>query len=227
MIETSFFVLFLAGLLGGGHCIGMCGGIVTALTFNLPRGRRRWGILLGYNLGRMTSYVVIGAVLGALAHSVFNQTRPLQIALYLLANLMIIAMGLYLAGLSSAIVLMEKIGQPVWRRLQPLVKGLLPVKSFWQAIAAGMVWGWLPCGLVYSASLSALASGSARSGALAMLCFALGTLPNLLAMGAFADTLRGALQKGPVRLAAGLLVTAMGALQLGRMIVGTLGSLVT
>jgi sulfite exporter TauE/SafE len=196
----------------------MCGGIVTALTFNLPSGRQRWWILLGYNLGRMASYVLIGALLGALAQGALNQTRTLQLLLYVLANVMIIAMGLYLAGLSSAITLMEKIGQPVWRRLQPWVRGLLPVKSVGQAILAGSIWGWVPCGLVYSASLSALASGSARTGALAMLCFALGTLPNLMAMGAFADALRSALQKRPIRLAAGLAVTALGLMQLGRML---------
>lgn len=166
----------------------------------------------------MASYVLIGALLGALAQGALNQTRTLQLLLYVLANVMIIAMGLYLAGLSSAITLMEKIGQPVWRRLQPWVRGLLPVKSVGQAILAGSIWGWVPCGLVYSASLSALASGSARTGALAMLCFALGTLPNLMAMGAFADALRSALQKRPIRLAAGLAVTALGLMQLGRML---------
>jgi len=217
MIDTSLLVLFLAGLLGGGHCIGMCGGIVAALTFNLPPGRGRWQILLGYNLGRMLSYVAIGALLGALAGVALNQMRSLQMLLYVVANLMIIAMGLYLAGLSRAITLVESLGQPVWRKLQPWVKGLLPVLSPLQAVLAGAIWGWVPCGLVYSASLSAMASGSAANGALAMLCFALGTLPNLLAMGIFADALRASLQKRSIRLVAGMLVTSMGVIQLGRM----------
>jgi len=221
MIDTSLLVLFLAGFLGGGHCIGMCGGIVAALTFNLPPGRR-WPILLGYNLGRMLSYVTIGAILGALAQGALRQTHTLQLVLFALANLMIIGMGLYLAGLSRAITLMERIGQPIWRRLQPWVKGLLPVKTPLQAIVAGTVWGWVPCGLVYSASLSALASGSARSGALAMLCFALGTLPNLLAMGAFATSLRRGLQKRNIRLGAGLCVAATGVFQLGHLALSVL-----
>jgi sulfite exporter TauE/SafE len=217
MLDNSLWVLFFAGLFGGGHCIGMCGGIVAALTFNLPPGRARWGILLGYNLGRMLSYVLIGALLGALAGATLAHTHTLQIMLYLIANLMIIAIGLYLAGLSRAVTLIERMGQPLWRKLQPWVRGLLPVRNPLQALLAGAVWGWLPCGLVYSASLSAMASGSATRGALAMLCFALGTLPNLLAMGVFADGLRACLQKPAIRMLAGLSVTAMGLFQLGRL----------
>ncbi|WP_024302379.1 sulfite exporter TauE/SafE family protein [Pseudogulbenkiania sp. MAI-1] len=215
MIETSFLVLFLTGLLGGGHCIGMCGGIVTALSLNLPE-QRRGLILLAYNTGRMASYALIGALLGGLAEAGLTllQLRPLQLGLYLLANVMIIGMGLYLAGLSLAVTRIEALGKPIWRRLQPLLTPLLPVRHPGQALLAGALWGWLPCGLVYSASLTALASGSAARGALAMLAFALGTLPNLLAMGVFASTLKSWLQKRPVRLAAGLAVAGMGLYQL-------------
>lgn len=193
----------------------MCGGIVTALSLNLPRQRRGF-ILLAYNAGRMASYVLIGALLGGLAEAGLTllQLRPLQLALYLLANLMIIGMGLYLAGLSATVTRIEALGKPVWRRLQPLLAPLLPVRHPGQALLAGALWGWLPCGLVYSASLTALASGSAARGALAMLAFALGTLPNLLAMGVFASTLKSWLQKRPVRLAAGLAVVGMGLYQL-------------
>lgn len=212
MLETSFWVIFLAGLLGGGHCMGMCGGIVTALTLNLPAGQQRWKIMLSYNSGRLLSYVSAGVLLGGLAEAGLSliATRPAQMALLVLANLMLIAMGLYLAGLSSAITTLERIGRPVWSKLQPLLARLLPIRSAKTALLAGMLWGWLPCGLVYSASLSALASGKAVQGGLLMLAFGLGTLPNLLLMGVFADTLRQFIQQKPVRLLAGLLVAGMG-----------------
>ncbi|WP_199101440.1 sulfite exporter TauE/SafE family protein [Aquitalea sp. ASV11] len=212
MLETGFWVIFLAGLLGGGHCMGMCGGIVTALTLNLPSGQQRWKIMLSYNSGRLLSYVSAGVLLGGLAEAGLSliATRPAQMALLVLANLMLIAMGLYLAGLSSAITTLEKIGRPVWSKLQPLLARLLPIRSAKTALLAGMLWGWLPCGLVYSASLSALASGKALQGGLLMLAFGLGTLPNLLLMGVFADTLRQFIQRKPVRLLAGLLVAGMG-----------------
>jgi sulfite exporter TauE/SafE len=214
MIDTSLFVLFIAGLLGGGHCIGMCGGIVAALSLQSPAAGKRWMMLLGYNLGRICSYILIGALMGALGSILLNRTHTLQLVLYLLANLMIMAIGLYLAGLSRAVSLIEQLGKPVWRRLQPWVKKLLPVQTLAQATLAGALWGWVPCGLVYSASLSAMASGSAMTGALSMASFALGTLPNLLAMGMFAAQLRRALQNASIRLSAGLLVTATGCWQL-------------
>ncbi|OHX11390.1 sulfite exporter TauE/SafE family protein [Chromobacterium sphagni] len=221
MIETNFWILFLAGLLGGGHCVGMCGGIVAALTLHHPAGTARWRILAGYNLGRIASYALIGALLGALAASGLGlaAAHPYQLALLALANLMLVAMGLYLAGWSAAIGSLEKLGQPVWRRLQPLAGRMLPIRGAGGAVAVGAVWGWLPCGLVYSASISALASGSAWHGAGLMLAFGLGTLPNLLLMGVFADGLRRWMQQRPVRLAAGLGVAGLGAYRLIQLLI--------
>jgi hypothetical protein len=221
MLDTSFLTLFLAGFLGGGHCFGMCGGIVAALTLNQKSGRQRWNILLGYNLGRLLSYMTIGALLGGLA-ATFPQAQATQKLLYCLANLMIMAIGLYLAGISTAISLVEKIGQPLWRWMNPWVRGLIPVKNSAQAVLAGALWGWVPCGLVYSASLSALASGSASRGATSMLCFALGTLPNLLAMGAFADEMKKNFQKKSIRQMAGWTVVVMGAYPLATMLLNSL-----
>ena len=224
MIETNFWILFLAGLLGGGHCVGMCGGIVAALTLNPPPGLRRWRVLAGYNLGRIGSYALIGALLGGLAAAGLSlaASHPFQLALYALANLLLVAMGLYLAGWSAAIGSLEKLGQPIWRRLQPLVGRMLPIRGALGAAAVGAVWGWLPCGLVYSASISALASGSAWRGAGLMLAFGLGTLPNLLLMGVFADGLRRWMQQRPVRLIAGLGVAGLGAYRLAALLIGTI-----
>ncbi|OWY39931.1 hypothetical protein CEK28_04090 [Xenophilus sp. AP218F] len=224
MIETNFWILFLAGLLGGGHCVGMCGGIVTALTLQRGGGAPRWPILAGYNLGRIASYCLIGALLGGLAGGGLGLggARPYQIALMILANLMLVAMGLYLAGWSNAVSALEGLGRPIWRRIQPRVARLLPIRRPGHAVLVGALWGWLPCGLVYSASLSALATGSAGRGGLAMLAFGLGTLPNLLLMGAFAETLRQWAQKRPVRLAAGLGVAGMGLYNLLPLFTGTI-----
>lgn len=216
MLEVSLFSLFLAGLMGGGHCLGMCGGIVAALGFRLPPGRQAL-ILAGYNAGRVASYTLLGALAGGIAGFGLAQSgiASLQLTLYVAANLLIVAMGLYLAGLSSALTRVEALGRPVWARLQPLTRRLLPVRTLGQSLAAGALWGWVPCGLVYSAMLSALASGSAGRGALVMLAFGAGTLPNLLLMGAFADALRRLMQKRPVRLAAGLTVVGLGLWRLG------------
>ena len=132
-------------------------------------------------------------------------------------------LGLYLAGISTAATKIERIGKPIWKRLNPLLNKLLPIKSVPACFGVGMLWGWLPCGLVYSASLYALGSGNALHGGLYMLAFALGTLPNLLAMGIFAAQLKTFLQKRMVRLCAGLLVAGWAIWRLAVFAMGQIG----
>ena len=208
--DITLLTLFLLGFFGGGHCVGMCGGLSSAFALQLPPGLNRAGLIVLLNLGRISSYVFIGLLVGAIGQIgiSLDQTRWLQNGLYLSANLLLLLLGLYLAGISSLATKIESIGRPVWKRLNPLLNRLLPIQSVPACFGVGMLWGWLPCGLVYSASLYALGSGNALEGGLYMLAFALGTLPNLLAMGLFAAQLKNFLQRKTVRLAAGLLVAA-------------------
>ena len=208
--DITLLTLFLLGFFGGGHCVGMCGGLSSAFALQLPPGLNRTGLIVLLNLGRISSYVFIGLLVGAIGQigTSLDQTRWLQNGLYLSANLLLLFLGLYLAGISSLATRIESIGRPVWKRLNPLLNRLLPIQSVPACFGVGMLWGWLPCGLVYSASLYALGSGNALAGGLYMLAFALGTLPNLLAMGLFAAQLKNFLQRKTVRLAAGLLVAA-------------------
>jgi len=211
MPELSLVTAFLAGLLGGAHCVGMCGGIVAAMS--LQGGRRQpLPFHLGYNLGRVASYGVAGALAGLVGSAAFLSERllPVQTGLYVLAQVVLILMGLYLAGLSRAVLRLENVGGGLWRRLQPVFGRLLPIRDFPGALAAGAVWGWLPCGLVYSVLVTALASGGPVSGALLMLAFGLGTLPNLLAMGWAAERLRALAANRTVKLIAGLTVASFG-----------------
>ena len=206
--DITLLTLFLLGFFGGGHCVGMCGGLSSAFALQLPPGLNRAGLIVLLNLGRISSYVIIGLLVGAIGQIgiSLDQTRWLQNGLYLSANLLLLFLGLYLAGISSLATRIESIGRPIWKRLNPLLNRLLPIQSVPACFGVGMLWGWLPCGLVYSASLYALGSGNALEGGLYMLAFALGTLPNLLAMGLFAAQLKNFLQRKTVRLAAGLLV---------------------
>lgn len=206
--DITLLTLFLLGFFGGGHCVGMCGGLSSAFALQLPPGLNRAGLIVLLNLGRISSYVFIGLLVGAIGQIgiSLDQTRWLQNGLYLSANLLLLFLGLYLAGISSLATRIESIGRPIWKRLNPLLNRLLPIQSVPACFGVGMLWGWLPCGLVYSASLYALGSGNALEGGLYMLAFALGTLPNLLAMGLFAAQLKNFLQRKTVRLAAGLLV---------------------
>lgn len=209
MPDSGFLALFLVGLLGGTHCVGMCGGIVGALSMG---GAPRLSLHLAYNAGRITSYAAAGALVGALggASLALAGQLPLRIALYLLANLMLIALGLYLMGLTRVLAFSERLGQNLWRRIQPSTRRFLPARSVAQAFPLGLLWGWLPCGLVYSALATALTAGSAGKGALLMLAFGLGTLPNLLLAGFLLARLRHRVQQPAVRVVAGLLVAAFG-----------------
>ncbi|HAY28337.1 MAG TPA: hypothetical protein DIT03_02625, partial [Candidatus Accumulibacter sp.] len=188
MPESSFLALLLIGLLGGTHCVGMCGGIVGALSMGSPA---RCSLLLSYNAGRILSYAAAGAIAGALGEAsiALAGQLPLRGFLYLLANLMLIALGLYLLGVSSALAFTERLGQKLWQRLHPLTRRYLPARGPLQAFPLGLLWGWLPCGLVYSALATALSSGSAMQGAGLMLAFGVGTLPNLLLAGLLATRL--------------------------------------
>ena len=208
--DITLLTLFLLGFFAGGHRVGMCGGLSSAFALQLPPGLNRASLIVLLNLGRISSYVFIGLLVGAIGQVgiSLDQTRWLQNGLYLSANLLLLFLGLYLAGISSLATRIESIGRPVWKRLNPLLNRLLPIQSVPACFGVGMLWGWLPCGLVYSASLYALGSGNALEGGLYMLAFALGTLPNLLAMGLFAAQLKNFLQRKTVRLAAGLLVAA-------------------
>jgi uncharacterized protein len=218
MSDSTFVALFLVGLLGGGHCVGMCGGIVGALSMQGPGNRPGWMLHLGYNTGRVASYAMAGAIAGAVGSLslLAGPTLPLRQVLYVLANLMLVAMGLYLIGMRGSLAWVERAGQGVWRRVQPLTARFLPARSVAQALPLGFLWGWLPCGLVYSALVSALATGSPVKGAAAMLAFGLGTLPNLLLAGYVFARFRGFAQAPAMRLASGLLVLGFGVVGLWR-----------
>jgi sulfite exporter TauE/SafE len=210
--DSGFIAVFLVGLLGGTHCMAMCGGIVGALTVGTPPGRRQWPLHLAYNLGRISSYALAGAVLGAIGSAglLLNDVMPVQMALYVLANLMLVALGLYLIGVPQGLTFLERGGQKVWARIQPLTRRFLPATSVSRALPLGMLWGFLPCGMVYSVLTTALLTGSALRGAGLMLAFGLGTLPNLLLAGFLLRRFRDVVQGRAVRLAAGLLVLGFG-----------------
>ena len=218
MPETGYFAVFLIGLLGGVHCVGMCGGIVSALTVQvrLPGqtspARREWPLHLAYNLGRIGSYTAAGAAMGAIGTvgMLFNDVLPVQLALYVAANLMLVALGLYLLGVTGALALTEKAGQKLWRRIQPLTRRFLPARTVAQALPLGLLWGWLPCGLVYGALASALSAGSAWHGAGLMLAFGLGTLPNLLLAGVVLGRFNHFVRNVWVRRISGILVLGFG-----------------
>lgn len=200
----------ILGVLGGGHCLGMCGGLMGALTLAIPKEQRsrRFRLLLAYNLGRVLSYAAAGLLTGLAGWAVANS--PAATAMRVIAALLLVAMGLYLAGWWSGLVRLEGLGRGLWRHIQPLASRLLPVSSLPRAMLLGALWGWLPCGLVYSTLLWAASQGNALDSALLMLTFGIGTWPILLATGLAAERTTTLLRKGGLRVASGLLVILFG-----------------
>lgn len=184
-LELSFGAAVIAGLLGSTHCLGMCGGIVGALNLGIdPASRRGSQIVyqLCYNLGRICSYFAIGFIAGTLGASLAGFGIGAGTG-QLVAAVFMIALGLYLANWWRGLALFERLGARLWRRIEPLGRGLFPLRHPGQALLLGMLWGWLPCGLVYAMLAWALTTASPLQAALIMLGFGLGTLPALLIAG--------------------------------------------
>jgi sulfite exporter TauE/SafE len=216
----------------------MCGGIVSAFSVATPRHRpfpvpiatqshhvsliaESGPRVLAFNVGRIGSYMLAGAFAGLLGSvPVLLHLVVLQTVAYWLANLMLVALGLTLMNVWHGLGRVEAVAQLAWRRVQPLMRRLLPVRHMWQATALGGLWGWVPCGMVYSVLMTALLTGSATQGAMVMLAFGLGTLPLLFILGVLGTSVQAFLQKTAVRRLAGLLVLMFGLLGLFRAATG-------
>ncbi len=199
----------LAGLLGGVHCAGMCGGIAASLgaAARGPTLARQ----LAFNGGRVASYCVAGAAVGAMGGGLLYAGPLLaaQTAMFVVANALVLLLGLYVGGWGRGVMRLEAAGGAIWRRLEPLRRHFYPIDSTAKAFGAGTVWGWVPCGLVYSMLALALASGGALDGAFVMAAFGLGTLPNLLAAGLAAQGVLALRRRAWIRQSAGALIIAL------------------
>ena len=212
---------FLVGLAGGIHCMAMCGGIVAALNLRAPSaaaGRFDLPRQLAYSFGRVVSYSIAGAAAGAMGGLglLYGGLLPARLIFLVVANVLVILLGLYLAGLNTSVLALEKAGSFVWRGLSRLGAKLAPAETPGRAVFVGLAWGWIPCGLVYGVLATSLVSGSAPRGAAVMAAFGLGTLPNLLAAGLAAEKIRSWTRRPRWRLAAGLAVVVLGVAGLAR-----------
>lgn len=215
MADTvSYGAVFLIGLLGGAHCIGMCGGIVNALSFAISPVERSSVklnfILLSYNLGRISSYTIIGVLVGALGWIAQEALGPVSFVMRIIAGILLVTMGLYLTGWWTGLRKLEKLGGYLWVYIEPAGKRLMPVNGSGQAFVLGAIWGWLPCGMVYSVLTLAAVGGNSWNAGLLMLFFGLGTLPVMLVTGRFAQVTKRFLQTSVFRNVAGVLILLFG-----------------
>lgn len=211
----SFTSAVIIGLVGAVHCLGMCGGIIGALSQmpQLPSRKlgARLSVLLLYNAGRIFSYTLAGIVVGLFGMGLEKSLADIAPILRIFAGAMMLAMGLYISGWWSGLRLLENLGNRLlWKRLLPLGKGLTPLRHVWQALLLGMLWGWLPCGLVYSTLSLALVWADWQQSALIMLGFGLGTLPAMLLSGSVAQQFKPKLQQTSTRRLAAVVVIGFG-----------------
>lgn len=229
---------FTIGLLGSGHCLAMCGGIMGALSMRSlaggddnksaggvnvisvssggaemtaastavnVRGGALFGDLLLYSAGRLLSYAILGMALGLLGAVLVTAMEPARIILRGLAGGLLIAMGLYLAGVWHGILILERLGHRLWQRIGPGIRA-----GQGSTLLLGMSWGLLPCGLVYGTlAWAASVADPLRAGWL-MFAFGLGTLPAVVAGGWFSTAVLAPLRRRGLRLAAGALIVVFG-----------------
>jgi hypothetical protein len=198
-LAAQAFAAFSLALVGGLHCAGMCGGIVGALQLNRPHGVSAAKLAAGYHTGRLASYTLAGALVGTIGAAVYAaDVLPLQAALLLVGSVMLLAIGASMFGRGAWLKRIEPAGAWLWRFIAPAARRVYPPRSALQALAAGLAWGWIPCGMVYAALPLALVAGGPLPGALVMLAFGAGTLPNMLAVDVAVHGL-GRAGGGPVR----------------------------
>lgn len=223
-ISAAPIAALLAGLLGSAHCLGMCAGIsglfamhssATGLKAQLP-------LAIAYNLGRLSSYVILGYAVAALGSRFVDVIPQLAGPVRLVAGIVIILIGLQIAFDLRLLAFLERMGGAIWERIAPVSRRLLPVTNVPRALGLGLLWGLLPCGLVYSILLVAASSGAAADGAMIMLAFGIGTTPAMLLTGLGAARLSLLMQQRHTRLGAGLLIVILGVLTLAMPVIGSL-----
>lgn len=204
----------LAGLLGSAHCLGMCAGIsgLFAVNSNIASLRNELPYALTYNLGRVISYAVLGMIVAAFGNVIVKASPNIAGGIRLLSGVVIILVGLKVAFDIRVLNVIERMGATLWSRIAPVAKSLVPVTSLPRALGLGLVWGWLPCGLVYSVLLIAATSAEPLSGAMIMIAFGLGTMPAMVMTGLGAARLSQLMRRRGTRVGLGLLIVVLGLL---------------
>jgi sulfite exporter TauE/SafE len=206
----SLVTAFLLGLMGASHCMVMCGGIAAAASSASPSKHNLFFLLL-FNLGRISSYSIAGLIVSLLGLWLADSYQVAQQVLRSFAGVLLILMGFYVARWWMLLTRLETAGQLLWRYIQPFTRSLIPIKTKPQALALGLLWGWLPCGLIYSTLTWVAANGQPVMGALTMFCFGLGTLPGVLAAGIFARQLNRLISHQYFRQFSGVILIFYGA----------------
>jgi uncharacterized protein len=234
---SGLIAALLAGLLGGAHCLAMCGGFMTALSGSGQRSPTPTAILyparrlawrhLPYHLGRITTYAALGAIAGGAGGAALaaGELVAVQRVLYIIANVFLIALAIAIVSNGKGMVGLQAVGAALFAKLMPAFRSLLARDDASARYVLGAIWGLVPCGLVYAVLPIALFSGGALQGAVVMLAFGLATLPNLLAAGWIVARARAWLDLRTMRFMTALLLAGFGVVGIGRALYGSLSTM--
>ena len=204
----------LTGLLGSAHCLGMCAGIsgLFAVNAEISTLRRQLPMAIAYNAGRVLTYALLGAIVATFGGILVDARPTLARPILLITGTVIILIGLQVAFNWRLLNPLERMGAVLWQKLAPIAKHFVPVTSVPRAMGLGLLWGWLPCGLVYSVLLIAATSAAPLAGATTMLAFGIGTMPAMVLTGVGAAQLSAFMRRRAARLGLGLVIVALGVL---------------
>lgn len=190
----------------------MCGGVIAGLNYAIPENKPLLPYALSYNTGRILSYSVAGLLAGALGQIFSHQIGSGIALLKLLSGIMLLLLGAYIGNWWRVLSSLESAGARLWRKVSPVAKRFVPFQTPLHALPYGLIWGWLPCGLVYSTLAWSMATGDAVKSALLMMCFGLGTLPATLLLAFSAKQLLVLIQAPRTKQIIALTLVAYGAL---------------
>ncbi|PWD88070.1 sulfite exporter TauE/SafE family protein [Ignatzschineria cameli] len=221
---TLLAAVFLVGLNGSLHCVGMCGPIVGILGMNTEADthRKRIGTAIFYNLGRISTYVILGFV-AMLLSIAMQDLKPLQIVIRYFSGVIMLFVALQLIGFPQYLAFIEKPLNKLSRPISQLTRKFFPIKSLKGAYVAGLAWGLLPCGMVYMAFAMSLGVENVLAAPLVMLFFGLGTLPMMLTLSVSGNFFGSFFSSPKARKISGLLVLAMTIFYMGSMLMSDLG----
>lgn len=215
MSDSLIYMAFITGILGAGHCIGMCGGLVSALSLSEVGQKGGWLFHLLYNTGRITTYTFIGAVVGwlgsALAYT--DKFKMVTRSLLLCSDVFVILVGLGTAGLFTWLNVSKLDFPGPIQLMSAATAGLKRLPPALAALPLGLLFGFIPCGYLYAVAITAAQSASVTTGALMLFVFGLGTAPSLLFFGGATHWLSGKARIWMLRIA-GLVVAGMGLINL-------------
>jgi hypothetical protein len=210
----SLSAAFIAGIAGSAHCFAMCGSLAGAFGMRARAvGGGAFGNALSYHVGRLSGYTVAGAIcglLGATLQAVLDLAR-IGSWLRIASGVLLLLIAFRILSPWNPLRWLETLGAKFWRQLQPITQKTGALDGRTQAVALGFLWGWLPCGLVYSMLLFAALSGNAFEGGAILLAFGLGTLPAMLTSTVLASQVQGLLRNRWPRFASGVLLLLLGA----------------